>query len=260
MIAILSLTLILFISILVTKIATAVLTNTGLSRQAAKFQARSAFTGAGFTTTESEKITRHPIRRRIIYLLMLLGNAGLVTVMASIFLTFINHDEKSLPWYYAVLIILGAVGLLGILASSHKIDVWLTRIINKVLGRYTNLSNRDSASLYKLSGDYHITELQVREGDWIEGQTLEKSNLRNEGISILGIERTNGSYLGVPDSETLIEKDDVLILYGQEKIIKKLDTRKKGSTGDKEHESAMKQHKKLAKIQDESVSNIKDKS
>jgi len=55
MLSIISLLMVLTLSILVTRIATVVLTHTGLARESAKFQARSAFTGVGFTTTESEK-------------------------------------------------------------------------------------------------------------------------------------------------------------------------------------------------------------
>lgn len=77
MISIVTLLIVLTLSILLTRIATVALTHTGLSRESAKFQARSAFTGVGFTTSESEKVVNHPIRRRILLMLMLLGNAGI---------------------------------------------------------------------------------------------------------------------------------------------------------------------------------------
>ncbi len=86
MLPILSLLLIVVLSILITRIATIALIHTGLSRESARFQARSVFTGAGFTTTESENVVRHPVRRRIVMLLMLLGNAGIVTAVASLML------------------------------------------------------------------------------------------------------------------------------------------------------------------------------
>jgi len=60
MVSIISLVIILVVSILVTRIATIALTHTGMSRQTAKFQARSAFTGVGVKTSESEKIVNHP--------------------------------------------------------------------------------------------------------------------------------------------------------------------------------------------------------
>ena len=60
LIAILTLFIIIFMSLLVMRIATMALMLTGLSRESARFQARSAYTGVGFTTTESESIAGHP--------------------------------------------------------------------------------------------------------------------------------------------------------------------------------------------------------
>ncbi len=57
---------VLFLSLLITRLATTALTLTGLSCEMARFQARSAFTGTGFTTSESEAIVNHPVRRRIL--------------------------------------------------------------------------------------------------------------------------------------------------------------------------------------------------
>ncbi|NJK33035.1 MAG: potassium transporter TrkA, partial [Deltaproteobacteria bacterium] len=79
MYAIISLLVVVTLSLIITRIATIALMHTGLSRPVSQFQARSAFTGAGFTTQETEHVVNHPVRRRIIRTLMLLGNAGLVT-------------------------------------------------------------------------------------------------------------------------------------------------------------------------------------
>src|SRR5699024_9833199 len=93
MIAAISLFIVVFLSVLITRIATIALTHTGLSRESARFQARSALTGSGFTTSESEKVVSHPVRRRIILLLMLIGNAGIVTAVSSLILTFVISDS-----------------------------------------------------------------------------------------------------------------------------------------------------------------------
>jgi hypothetical protein len=63
--ALTSLLLVVTFSLLITRVATVILTATGMSRQAARFQARSAFTGAGFTTSESEQVVDHPVRREL---------------------------------------------------------------------------------------------------------------------------------------------------------------------------------------------------
>src|SRR3954452_25540852 len=75
------------VSLLITRIGTTALVHTGLSREVARFQARSAFFGVGFTTTEAESVVNHPVRRRIVLWLVLLGNAGIVTVLASVVLS-----------------------------------------------------------------------------------------------------------------------------------------------------------------------------
>ena len=54
MIALVTLLVVALFSLLVTRVATVALAATGLSQEAARFQARSAFSGVGFTTMESE--------------------------------------------------------------------------------------------------------------------------------------------------------------------------------------------------------------
>ena len=84
-------TLIVFtISLVVIRVATVGLTMTGVSKDLAQFQALSAFTGAGFTTKESEDIVNHPLRRRITMHLMLLGHVGVVVAIPSVVLSFLN--------------------------------------------------------------------------------------------------------------------------------------------------------------------------
>ena len=78
------------LSLLITRIASEILVHTGLSKDAAKFQARSAYTGVGYTTKEAEKIVNHPLRRKVIMTLMLIGKVGIISAIASPLLTFIN--------------------------------------------------------------------------------------------------------------------------------------------------------------------------
>ena len=55
MVALASLLIFVALTLLINHIATVALSLTGLSREVARFQARSAFTGVGFTTNEAEK-------------------------------------------------------------------------------------------------------------------------------------------------------------------------------------------------------------
>lgn len=54
MTAVLTLLVVILESMVITRIATIALMATGLTRESARFQARSALTGVGFTTSESE--------------------------------------------------------------------------------------------------------------------------------------------------------------------------------------------------------------
>lgn len=142
MAALASVLIVLTLSLLVNRIATAALALTGLSRQAAQFQARSAFTGVGFTTNEAELITTHPVRRRIVMLLMLLGNIGIVTSISSLLLTFIN-TEGTLQSLLRLLILGIGLLVLWVLATSPWIDRYLSRVIDWALRRWTHLDIRD---------------------------------------------------------------------------------------------------------------------
>lgn len=244
MAAIISLLIILTLSILITRIATVALTHTGLSREIARFQARSAFTGVGFTTGESEKLVNHPVRRRILLVLMFLGNVGIVTAMSSLILGFIRSDSEAFT-LRIVLLVTGLVALWG-LGTSQWVDQRLSKLISWALSRYTHLEAKDYASLLRLSGDYRVTDLLVEPDDWLANRTLRELRLRDEGIAVLGITRKSGKYLGAPGGPTKIKANDTLLLYGRVSALENLDQRRAGIGGDREHEEVQEEQRQIA--------------
>lgn len=125
MIAIVSLLLVVLLSIIITRIGAIALTHTGLTRESAKFQARSAFSGAGFTTSESEMVVNHPVRRRIVMVLILMGNAGIVAAVSSLILTFVQRGDATALTFRVVVLVAGIVALWGF-ATSRWVDRWLS--------------------------------------------------------------------------------------------------------------------------------------
>lgn len=244
MIPIITLIFVITLSILVTRIATMALTYTGLSKETARFQARSAFTGVGFTTSEAESVVNHPVRRRILMLLMLFGNAGIITVMASVVLTFVNIEIMgSGTWR---LLLLGAALLvIWWLSASKWVDVRLSKFINRMLRRYTKLDVRDYSSLLHMAGEYRVSEMFVEQDDWLANSTLEEMRLQDEGIMVLGITRKKGKYIGAPDGSMRILPGDILILYGRNPSFEALDIRRRGKRGDKEHAKAVEEFKEI---------------
>lgn len=252
MLSVLTLILILSTSVLITKIATSALIHTGVSKPVARFQARSAFTGAGFTTQESEMIVNHPVRRKIIMTLMLLGNVGVISVLASLVLTFIDSNIGSAAWLIEILVLVVGITILWLLATSKMVDRWLNRIITAFLKKYTNLVVKDYAGLLRLTSNYEIAEIHADRHQWITGKPLKKLQLRREGINLIGIERKDRSFIGDPDGETVIKDGDLLIAFGTKEAIQRLLERKKGKKADKEHKKAIKEHEEIRR-KEESV-------
>ena len=226
------------LSLLVTKIAATALSLTGLSHEAAKFQARSAFTGTGFTTREAEKVVDHPVRRRIITLLMITRSAGIVSIIISLILSFGGSGEESQKLYRFLWLIAGLIALWWA-ASSRHIDRYLSRCIEWAFRRWTDLDTRDYQSLLRLSGEYTVKELAVKEQDWLADKTLRDCRLTEEGVIVLGIYRDNGDYVGAPTADTRIYAGDLLILYGRAGALRELDQRREDMEGEAAHERAV---------------------
>ena len=108
----LALVIIVLIALLVVKLGASALELTGISRSVAGFQAASAFFGVGFTTSEAELVVKHPVRRKIILHLIVAGNIGLTSALATLLVTFMGSDERGLGITFAWL----GVSALGILA------------------------------------------------------------------------------------------------------------------------------------------------
>jgi hypothetical protein len=248
-IAISSLLFAVSVSLLVTRVAAMALMLTGLSREAARFQARSAFSGVGFTTSEAESIVNHPVRRRIVMLLMLLGNAGIATVAATLIVTMLAASQST-HWLPSLLLLGGGLGLLLYLARSRWVERQLNRLISYALRRWTRMEVRDYVAVLHLQSGYAVTEMQVERNDWLAGRSLTKLRLPDEGVLVLGIIRAGGKYIGAPTADTEIYPDDVLLLYGRIERIEEIDQRRAGVRGDEAHREAVEEHEDLLEEQE----------
>jgi hypothetical protein len=242
-VALATLLIVVLVSLLVTRVATVILVLTGLSRESARFQARSALAGVGFTTAEAESVVTHPVRRRVIATLMLLGSAGLVTAVATLVLSF-GEVEGHERLGRLVALVAGLVVLL-LVARSEWIDRRLTRTIEWALRRWTDLDVRDYENLLHLSAGYTVSELEVRDGDWVARRTLGELHLRDEGVGVLGVHRCDGVYVGTPRGDTPVHAQDRLVVYGRTERLRELDARRAGPEGEAAHERAVAEHTAL---------------
>lgn len=246
MVPLVSLLVVLSLSLLIVRIATTALTMTGVSKELARFQARSAFTGVGYTTGEAERMMDHPARRRILMILMLVGNAGVITAVSSLVLSFV--DVQGLEALERLLWVLGGVTALWLVALSGWVEKQMHRVVQWLLRRGANLEVVDYTSLLRVSSDYSVRELKVEEGDWLAERTLGDLSLADEGVLVLGIvRRDSGDYVGAPQPGTKLRAGDVAILYGWDESLEELDDRDSGASGEGKHQRGVeRQDQKVA--------------
>ena len=236
--AIASLLFVVATSALITRVATSALEMTGVSRELAYFQARSAYSGVGFTTNEAETVVAHGVRRRIILTLMLLGSAGVAGVVASLVAGFAQAGSlRVAAMRFAVLIV--GLGALWWISTLDSVERLLRRVIERGLERWTDLHVLDYVQLLGMERGYEVREVKVMEGDWLAYKRLESLDLPREGVLVLAIRRSNGAYLGAPHPHTEIVPGDIIFAYGRSDNLAELEERQAGVAGDKAREIAV---------------------
>ncbi len=198
---------------LILRIGTAALVVSGVPREVARFQVRSAFFGVGFTTSEAEAITTHPFRRRVVQRLMLLGAIGITSVIGSAVLTLVRTDSDHLP--RSLLALAVGAALLWALASWAPLNRALTRFFERALRRYTSIETEDYQALLRLSSDYAIRQFEIRPGGVLAGRSLNEIG-KVERVVLLGIERADGTYVGAPGLDAVLQAGDMVTVYGRD--------------------------------------------
>lgn len=241
MIGLVSLIIITSFSMLVVRVGAMALTMTGVSKDVASFQAKSAYTGVGFTTSEAELIVNHPVRRRVISTLVTLGQIGIPAVLAALLVSMLDAESGGLGLLYMLIAAAIAIGMLA-LSRTKMVDVVLNRLITRALKRWTKLDVMDYTSVLEMERGYRITRLKVLKGSWLSsGKSLRDMRLSDAGVIVLGFHRTN-DYIATPSADTVFEVDDEIICYGTEAILDDLATRKRGREGAKRAKIAKQKH------------------
>jgi len=239
--ALITLLALLVASTLVTRIASALLVATGLSPAFARFQARSAFTGVGFTTSEAESVVNHPFRRKVVGTLMLLGNLGVGAVVASLVISYQGTSAAGSVSRTLVLVLTGVV--LVVVMRRPFVERLLVRFARRILGTEHGGESPDRATIAHVGGDHDIIELAVRDGDWLQDRTPDDLRLEDEGVILLGVERA-GTYESLPPRRGRLAAGDVAVLYGPRQTLEDLDARRMGSAGELRHIDGVVEHRR----------------
>lgn len=209
--------LVIFFSFLIVRASAIALMLTGLDQNRARFQALSAFTGTGFTTREAEFVVNHPRRRKIVSWLMILGNAGIITVIVTGTSSLVSSRGFQLP-INVVIFILGIFVIYKVATHKGFIRRWESFIEDKLV-RSTALEEATTEDLLHLIEGFGLIRAIIKENSPLIGSSLSQSELSEKRILVLGIERGK-SWIPVPRSDEIIMDGDKLVVYGPLAVLK----------------------------------------
>lgn len=217
------------VSFVVVRIGAIAFQLTGIEWSMAKFQSLSCFTSTGFTTKEAELVTATPQRRRIASVLIVLGHAGFVTMIA----TLVNSLRAQqiiesglsrsilpfeLPPFWAQLINL-AIIIVAVYAiyriftntrfARKLTDALRRRIIKKEIFKPVSFEE-----LLLATGGYGVSRVIVGAESPILDRTLSESPLRSWDITVLAVIR-GGETIPNPAANVKILSGDELICFGK---------------------------------------------
>ncbi len=216
-------------SFIVVRIGAIAFQLTGLEWSLAKFQSLSCFTGTGFTTKEAELITGNAQRRKIASILMVLGNAGLVILIASFAGSLVNQQtllsklsksflpfelsEDVAKWVNLSLMALG-VWIVYKVFSNSRLTFKLTSYLRKKIIKKEMFSKVSFEELLLSTGGYGVSKVTVRSESPVLNKNLAESGLRAHEINVLAIVRNNETITN-PSAQTMILQGDELVCFGK---------------------------------------------
>lgn len=211
--------LVVFVSFLIVRAAAIALMMTGMDENRARFQALSAFSGTGFTTKEAESVVNNPLRRRIITWLMILGNAGIVTVIITATTSFVTSKGYQLSINVLILLV-GIYLIYKIVTRKGFTRRWESFIEDKLVKSHVFEEGVTEDLLHLFEG-YGLVRAIIKENSPFVGSSLSECKLSGKGLLVLGIERDK-DWIPIPKAKETIKEGDRLVVYGHLRILREL--------------------------------------
>ena len=217
------------VSFIVVRIGAIAFQLTGLEWSLAKFQALSCFSGTGFTTREAELITSNKQRRRIASVLIILGNAGLVIMIATLAGSLIPQKtilsklsesflpvaiEPSLVIWVNLGIIVVVVYVIYRVFTHERLARKLTNFLRRKIIKKEIFQKVSFEELVISTGGYGVSRVTVSAGSPVLNKTLYKSDLRKHDVTVLAIIREQQT-IPNPAAGMEILLNDELLCFGK---------------------------------------------
>ena len=211
--------IVIFVSFFIVRAAAIALMMTGMEEHRARFQALSAFTGTGFTTKDAEIVVNNPRRRQIITWLMILGNAGIVTVIVSATSTIVSSEGFWLPISIAIIIIW--IFIFYKVISRRGLTKRWEEFVQEKLFKLHFFQETNVEDLFLIANDYALVRINATKNSLLLNSSATEEKVNNKNFVILGINR-GARWISLPKDHKVIRKGDHVILYGRLGIIHKI--------------------------------------
>jgi len=190
-----------------------------LEGDVARFQALSAFTGTGFTTTEAERVVQHRMRRRIVTILIILGNAGLVPIIATLVATF--TQVTGYTWFFARLgIIIVSIFVLYRLVIGNRFGNRVLQMLRKPLTKWIMRETPIAEEIFHAGKGWGVSLITIKEESNKEGLSLNEL-AAGQDLIILALEKAE-DFISRPRIEEKIHVGDRLLVYGRSESIERV--------------------------------------
>ncbi|MFA3920857.1 hypothetical protein [Ruegeria hyattellae] len=171
MIGALTVLFLLAVTLAIVRVAGVALRLTGLPQPVARFQAISALTGTGFTTSEAEGTMHHPVRRRVLTLLMFTGHLGIVSLASTVILTVASIEDR-LGVVLQVFALVASVVAIVVLASSKWLDIVMCDWVARLMLRIGWMKNLPYEILYEAPDGRQLCEHVVQKNLGLDPELL----------------------------------------------------------------------------------------
>lgn len=199
----------LFILILIIEISTIFLEATGLRKEVARFQAISLLTGTGFTTSESELVINHPIRRKIASFLIVFGTVSFAVILSYVISFFVSSNVYLSDLAVGVGVLVAAI----IVLRSSVIHRFFFRKIGTRFDKYY-VHHKSVEEVFHLDEEYVMRQFVLTEShEKVVNISLMELGLAEMDVKILHIQRNHHTIKNPTGSTVLLPGDEVLV-YG----------------------------------------------
>ena len=197
---------------------------TGLATNKIRFQVASLFTGAGFTTTESELITNDDRRRKIAVTCMYTGHIFSVVIMGLVInlvfqiISVIGAEQEAktfTEWYFIVFYVSAFVFLLVLFIKIPAINRRFQRVLENIAIKISRDRRKSNiVTVIDYYGRSAVVEVTLNNlPDFANEVSLNEMELTKKyALILLSIRRGNRRVHVSKD--TMLSKGDVLLAYG----------------------------------------------